>query len=157
MVTIHSLIMMWKLVRTKTPKILSNAFHFEHDNTISMENGRILLSRRSFKWQTASSWNLLPTEIREIPTLPSFKKKLKTWVLSQRTPITVKTTYTNNTSLNAPSSNSSLSYQSPNSSFSSTHSQHSSSSSAQHHDTSPSPTHSNTPHNPPISPNRGTT
>ena len=68
---IHSLVMMWKLLHSQTPKILSSKLDMDQDYLATTTASRILLVRQSFRWRTITSWNLLPQELRSTPSLPS--------------------------------------------------------------------------------------
>ena len=59
----------------------------KHSNTRSVAQGTLAmsvveksLSTKSFMVRSASTWNSVPVEIRNIQKLESFKRKLKEWI-----------------------------------------------------------------------------
>ena len=71
----------------------NNMFHFYHPNIYNtrLSNSRSLIvpnimsshSRMSVLWSGCQLWNGLPGNLRELPTCSSFKRQLKTLLLSQ--------------------------------------------------------------------------
>ena len=84
LVNYHSCILLWRLVRQGVLRVLAEKFILDEDSRVMELTGRILTSRRSFRWRVSDVFNKLPQEIREICSLNPFKKKLKEFLISQR-------------------------------------------------------------------------
>ena len=80
----HSMVTTWKLVRWKTPSNLATKLHMDHNSVISTTIPSIQNTQLSFRWRSVTSWNTLPTEIRSCPSLPRFKRMIRSWILSNR-------------------------------------------------------------------------
>ena len=100
----HSLLLMFKILSTKSPKYLytklsgvQDVSHYKTRFITNLkENQTIILgadsraggdlATRSFKYRVTDQWNTLPVKIRQAGTLREFKKQLKGWV-SENIPI----------------------------------------------------------------------
>ena len=86
LVKYHSLITLWKMIRMRKPKLLSEKITVVEEDHIRITPSRLQITSANFKGRTTNQWNNLPTEIRLIKTLPKFKKVLKKWIIEQRNP-----------------------------------------------------------------------
>ena len=85
LIVYHSVLQAWKLLVYKAPRLLFSRLQLS--NTRSRENFTLnlppittRLGRGSFFVRAVHSWNSLPTDIRSIKKLNTFKKKLKQWI-----------------------------------------------------------------------------
>ena len=100
MTTYHSLLQVWKIIRTGKPEYLRRRITVQPDNTISTTKPRLQFTATCFRWRTTDQWNSLPEDIRGLLNFKPFKQQLRKWILDQRLPIIPD----NNTTLRAPSS-----------------------------------------------------
>ena len=88
----HSVILIHKTILTTYPKYIFNKLSSQFPyNTRLAESETVRMgpefqckldiTERSFMNRATSSYNLLPTEMRKMQKMDSFKLKLKTWVL----------------------------------------------------------------------------
>ena len=84
MVKYHSLVVMWKALRRRTPDYFTDKLNLDEDDKITLTPARLVMTAESFRWRTANWWNTLPDSMREQMSLPLFKKQLRTWLLDQR-------------------------------------------------------------------------
>ena len=88
----HSVMLIYKTITTKYPKYiyskLQNQFPYNTRlaQTASVRMGaefrsKLELTERSFMVRATLDYNLLPPELRKVPKLETFKKKLKMWVM----------------------------------------------------------------------------
>ena len=88
----HSVMLIYKTITTKYPKYiyskLQNQFPYNTRlaQTESVRMGaefrsKLELTERSFMVRATLDYNLLPPELRKVPKLETFKKKLKMWVM----------------------------------------------------------------------------
>ena len=88
----HSVVLIYKTILTTYPKYihskLSTQFPYNTrlGQTDSVRMGpefkaKLELTEKTFMNRATVSYNLLPAELRKIPTLDGFKQKLKEWVL----------------------------------------------------------------------------
>ena len=80
----YSLIMLWKIIWLRIPKQLRDQITLEDDFTVTTVRPRLQTCRLGFTWRTTTMWNSLPLNIRNIKSLPKFKKSLKLHILSTR-------------------------------------------------------------------------
>ena len=92
MVFYHSVILIYKTILTTYPKYiyskLSTQFPYNtrlaESDSVRMGSefkSKLELTEKSFMNRATVSYNKLPPELRKIPKLETFKKKLKLWVL----------------------------------------------------------------------------
>ena len=74
----HSMLHIWKVIRLKTPRYLTDKLQISSDDKITTSNPRLVLTARSFRWNSVTTWNSLPGNIRQETNLRLFKKQLKT-------------------------------------------------------------------------------
>ena len=88
----HNVMLIYKTITTKYPKYIYSKLQTQFPyntrlaQTESVRMGpefrsKLELTERSFMVRATSDYNLLPTELRKVPTLENFKKKLKLWVM----------------------------------------------------------------------------
>ena len=79
----HSLIQLWKICRLNKPE---NFLEFEPDNhnKIFIEEPRLQFTSHGYKWRTIALWNTLPENVTDIRSLPTFKKRIRAWIISLR-------------------------------------------------------------------------
>ena len=92
LVFFHSVVLVYKTILTTYPKYiydkLSTQFPYNTRlaNTEAVRMGsrfqsRLELTEKSFMNRATLSYNLIPPEIRKVPKLQNFKKKLRKWVV----------------------------------------------------------------------------
>ena len=81
---IQSLIQMWKLVHVGKPEVLSEKIVVEEDHHLTTRAPRLMHTEASFLTRTVKLWNSVPIETREKRNLITFKKHIKTWILTNR-------------------------------------------------------------------------
>ena len=88
----HSVMLIYKTITTKYPKYIYTKLQTQFPyntrlaQTESVRMGpefksKLELTERSFMVRATSDYNLLPPELRKVPKLENFKKKLKLWVM----------------------------------------------------------------------------
>ena len=86
----HSLVLEWKIIQSGEPLYLKQKFkrNFSYatrqatSNCLSLrQTPRSELSKKAFVYNSTTLWNSLPSELRNIRKLLSFKAKLKAWVM----------------------------------------------------------------------------
>ena len=95
-----SLISMWTLTRKQIPKQLFDKILIKPDWTLETTPGRLLSTRRSWRWRTTNQWNMLSLEIRSENKLAKFKKMTKQWIKESR--LSTLPTQTPQTTLQTP-------------------------------------------------------
>ena len=83
---LHSLLMMWRIVRMNSPRYFENKIEIDNENKLSTSHPRLQNTDSGFRWRTVSLWNELSPELRAELSYPRFKKQLKTWILKSRPP-----------------------------------------------------------------------
>ena len=75
----------WKTINMGTPGNLAESLKW-NEETLEMEicPARINFTRKKFTHREAVWWNEIPTEIRKIKTIGSFKRKIKGWIKGRR-------------------------------------------------------------------------
>ena len=59
LVTLHSLLMLWKILHIETPYHLAKTVQLNENNYTVTTAGRLQMTRRSFKWRSVQEWNKL--------------------------------------------------------------------------------------------------
>ena len=88
----HSVILIFKTIKTTFPKYIFDklATEFPYNTRLAQSDSvrmgskfksKLELTEKSFMNRATVSFNQLPTELRQIPKIEAFKKKLKVWVL----------------------------------------------------------------------------
>ena len=85
----HSLLLVWKVKKSQYSQFLNERFsqYFTYEtrqatgNCFALKNTpKSELSRKSFVHSSATLWNSLPSHLRSIVALETFKRELRTWV-----------------------------------------------------------------------------
>uniref|UniRef100_M3XGI0 Uncharacterized protein n=1 Tax=Latimeria chalumnae TaxID=7897 RepID=M3XGI0_LATCH len=63
-----------------TPYVPARPLHSLHWDLLDVPRVRTKLGERSFSFYAATSWNALPSDIRSLPSLSTFKSSLKTFL-----------------------------------------------------------------------------
>ena len=82
--TLHSCMLMWKMIHHEKPGHLASRIEMEEDLKIKVTETRLQFTQRSFRWKTSIFWNTLPDEVRMETSILKFKKGVKTWIVSRR-------------------------------------------------------------------------
>ena len=96
LVEYHSVLMVYKVLKTKQPKPLHSMFptEYKYCNTSQARSKSIKqtghptldLWQDSFRWRAAQTFNKLPTSIKTLQTTETFKLEVKNWIRSN-TPV----------------------------------------------------------------------
>ena len=86
----HSVLLVFKVLQSKEPKPLYKMFptDYKYKNTSQAQSNSIKqighpsldIAKDSFRWKAAKLFNQLPTRIKTICTLETFKLESKKWV-----------------------------------------------------------------------------
>ena len=72
---------MYRIKANEEPEDLISYFKVENRNqNIIIPQSNMELYRKSFIYRSIRSWNMVPKNIRNIPTLITFKRHLKNWI-----------------------------------------------------------------------------
>ena len=78
----HSLLTVFKIRKSGEPEYLARKLNHENRlQKIIIPNTGLSLAKRSFFYRAAQQWNLLPTSVRNINQVGTFKKELREWIL----------------------------------------------------------------------------
>ena len=87
----HSVLLVFKVRLQKSPKYLFD-MHKENEHkymTRQAENRllmtqrpRLELSKESYRWHSAERFNQIPKQIRDVICVKSFKREIKSWILT---------------------------------------------------------------------------
>ena len=77
MVQYQTLIAAWKVAWKDIPGNMARNFTRNEDLTLNTSIPRLHNSRKALRWRTYQEWNSIPQELREVNTLPKFKKFAK--------------------------------------------------------------------------------
>ena len=80
----HSLLLMWRVVRTGAPKHLSDIVNLVDEDYLETSNPSLMTIAQGFRWRTVQLWNTLPGDLRSEDTLKNFKKSINRWLMEQR-------------------------------------------------------------------------
>ena len=83
---LHSLMLMWKVVRLNSPQYMADRIEINEENLISTQYPRLQNSLRGFRWKSTAQWNNMDPELREELSLPRFKKNVRRWIVNRRPP-----------------------------------------------------------------------
>ena len=84
MVTYFTLITTLKIVRQGTPSYFQTRMELEDEDFMTTRAPRLQITRNSFRCRGVTMWNRIPYDIRTLPTITSFKKNLKRWIIESR-------------------------------------------------------------------------
>ena len=89
LVVYHSVVLVYKILKNESPSFLFSMFSAKYSyKTKQARTGQIKhtrdleleMTKDSFRWRASDAYNELPQEIRNIETLPMFKKTVKDWI-----------------------------------------------------------------------------
>ena len=84
LIAYHSTIQMWNIIYLGKPEYMAEKVEIDENLDIHTEEPRLINTRTAFRWRTTSMWNTIPTQIRELKSLPRFKSKIKIWLIKNR-------------------------------------------------------------------------
>ena len=84
MVRIQSLTMIWKLINIEKPEILREKIVVEDDLHLTSRTPRLKFTENSFLIKSIKIWNDTPLEIRQMKSLPTFKRHIDKWIKEMR-------------------------------------------------------------------------
>ena len=84
LVTFHSLLALWKVLKLDKPEQLHEKFTIHEDFLISTSPARLMTTATGWRWRTVPEWNSLSQELRNCNKLNIFKNGLKKHLLSLR-------------------------------------------------------------------------
>ena len=84
LVHFHSLIQMYKIVYMGTPANIRRTITVDNEMKISTSEGRLKITKNSFRWRTVRAWNLLPSHLTNSRNLSSFKRNLRKQIIDTR-------------------------------------------------------------------------
>ena len=84
LVSFHSLLMLWKLTKNRTPLHLANEFTLSEDNFVNTSVTRTKIVRNSFRHSVTREWNLLSQELRDMNDFLKLKVALKRDIIGRR-------------------------------------------------------------------------
>ena len=80
----HAVIQLWKIIRMNIPEAMTEHFDLDDDNYITTNTPRLQFTKLGFRWRSTETLNKLPSDMREIRSLPTTKRRLKTWIKERR-------------------------------------------------------------------------
>ena len=80
----HAMITMWTIIRRNIPHHLRMKLNIDEDLRLTTDPARIQNTLTSYRWRAIPLWNTLDDELRHNNSLPSFKAKLKKWIIARR-------------------------------------------------------------------------
>ena len=82
LISYHTLIMVFRIRQSKEPEHLANCLlRDSRQGRIMLDNVRHESYRQSFIYRGATLWNQVPSRVRNVESLSSFKKLIKPWIL----------------------------------------------------------------------------
>ena len=85
MTKLHSATILWKLINLGTPKSLAKSTKWDTQTKLFVTNDtRLKFTRQNFNHKACNDWNEIPSYIREIKNVGSFKRNMKSWIKEQR-------------------------------------------------------------------------
>ena len=90
LVTYHSLVQMYKIIKFEQPVNLRRMFTLSQNGRVQSVPGRLKISRDSFKWRTVCAWNGLPEYLIMTTKLSLFKKLLRKHIIDGRADIVAR-------------------------------------------------------------------
>ena len=81
LIVYHTLLAVYRVRLTGEPEYLAKSLCRDNINGhIMIKPTRLTLLQKSFKFRGACAWNELPSTLRSLPGIASFKKALKSWI-----------------------------------------------------------------------------
>ena len=84
LVTYFTITEIWKNLHLKSPRYFYSRFNLDEDGFILIPEPRLKMTRRSYKWRASNLWNQLNPELRSCKSLSVLKRKMKKWLMEQR-------------------------------------------------------------------------
>ena len=81
----HTMVQTWKVLAFKTPANIFSKFQLTHtrsriDGILAVPLFNTAIGKKSYLSRACSTWNALPSDVRNARSLPTFKRKLKLWI-----------------------------------------------------------------------------
>ena len=81
----HTMVQTWKVLAFKTPANIFSKFQLTHtrsriDGILAVPLFNTAIGKKSYLSRACSTWNALPSDVRNAKSLPTFKRKLKLWI-----------------------------------------------------------------------------
>ena len=80
----HSVVQLWKIFTFKKPENMFKKIQIDENLDANTSTPRLQFTTYGYRWRSVENWNQIPREIREVKSLPSFKRKLRLWIVSKR-------------------------------------------------------------------------
>ena len=80
----QTLVQLWKILRLQKPENMKDRFELNDQELILITRPRLQFTELGFRYRAANEWNRLPLEVRELRSLPLFKKRAKRWIFERR-------------------------------------------------------------------------
>ena len=75
----------WRNIHLKSPRHFANSFKLDDESLTEVKNTRLKITKYSYKWRAATLWNSMTADLRTCKSLPVLKRKLKNWIIGNRT------------------------------------------------------------------------
>ena len=72
-----TLVQTWKTVHLRIPERIVDRIEINEELLIEVENPRLQFSRECLRWRSATEWNKLTVELRQVQTIAAFKRQVK--------------------------------------------------------------------------------
>ena len=80
----HTLLSVYRIRKSQEPEYLASILTRDnHYGKIIIPNTKLSLYRKSFGFRGASNWNSLPSALRQMEPMGTFKRELKAWIKSE--------------------------------------------------------------------------
>ena len=87
----NTLVLQYKILQNGYPRYLYDKLDLDFPRNTRLAQSNIIrmgpefqahlaLTEKSFRWRAAKDWNELPSSIRQVRKLETFKKELKSWI-----------------------------------------------------------------------------
>ena len=83
----HSDIQTWKILRLNNPETINDRWQLNENEEIITLKPRLKFKEDGYCWRASREWNAFPLEIRQLRSLPVFKRRIKSWIKMLRTPV----------------------------------------------------------------------
>ena len=75
----------WRNINLKSPRYFANTFKLDNEGCTVTNTPRLKMTKFSYKWRASTLWNSMSEELRTCKSLPVLKRKLKCWLINNRT------------------------------------------------------------------------
>ena len=75
----------WRNIHLKSPRHFANSFRLDIESLTEVKNPRLKMTKFSYKWRAATLWNSVTVDLRTCKSLLVLKRKLKCWLINNRT------------------------------------------------------------------------